>query len=104
MSWDVDNRLSAVSIQGGNSAQFAYDFTGDRVRKTVNGATVTRYPFPGYEVQSDGTTLKRFAGIAKKSTGQTLFYHNDHLGGVHVITERLESGTHRGRWRMPTTS
>jgi RHS repeat-associated protein len=25
--------------------------------------------------------------VAKKSTGQTLFYHNDHLGGVHVITD-----------------
>ncbi|MBI4595480.1 MAG: hypothetical protein HY730_03775, partial [Candidatus Tectomicrobia bacterium] len=24
---------------------------------------------------------------AKKSTGDTLFYHNDHLGGVNVITD-----------------
>ncbi len=26
---------------------------------------------------------------SKKSTGETLFYHNDHLGGVNVTTNDL---------------
>lgn len=35
LSWDVDNRLAAVTIQGGNSATYAYDSTGTRARKTT---------------------------------------------------------------------
>jgi RHS repeat-associated protein len=86
LAWDADNRLSAVTIQGGNSAAYAYDAAGQRVRKTVDTTTVTRYPFGGYEILPDGTVIKRFAGIAKKSTGTVLFYHLDHLGGTNVIT------------------
>jgi RHS repeat-associated protein len=85
-TWDADNRLGAVTIQGGNSAEFAYDYTGRRVRKTVNGASVTRYPFAGYEIASDGTITKFVGGAAKKGTSK-LFYHNDHLGGVNAITD-----------------
>lgn len=86
LAWDADNRLSAVTIQGGNSAEFAYDATGRRVRKTVNGADVTRYPFAGYEIAPDGTITRRIAGAAKKDATK-LFYHTDHLGGTHVITD-----------------
>jgi RHS repeat-associated protein len=88
LAWDYDNRLAAVTIQGGNSAEFAYDHAGQRVRKTVNAGSVTRYPFPGYEIGPDGVILARFGEIARKSSGQTLTYHNDHLGGVHVITDQ----------------
>jgi RHS repeat-associated protein len=87
LSWDYDNRLAAVTIQGGNSAEFAYDYSGQRVRKTVNAGSVTRYPFPGYEIGPGEVITKRFGEIAKKSSGQTLTYHDDHLGGVHVITD-----------------
>jgi hypothetical protein len=37
----------------------------------INGATVTRYPFPGYEVQSDRATIKRFACL-RDSGGDAL--------------------------------
>jgi RHS repeat-associated protein len=87
LAWDADNRLSAVTTQGGNSAELAYDYTGRRVRKTVNAASVIRYPFPGYEIASDGVITKFVAGHAKRSTGERLFYHTDHLGGTHVITD-----------------
>jgi RHS repeat-associated protein len=88
LAWDVDNRLAAVTMQGGNSAEFGYDYSGRRVRKVVNAGSVTRYPFAGYEIDPSGVTTKLFAGIARKSGGQTLFYHNDHLGGIHVITDQ----------------
>jgi RHS repeat-associated protein len=88
MAWDVDNRLSAVTSQGGNSAEFAYDQAGHRVRKTVNAGAVTRYPFPGYEIDPSGMITKLFAGVARTSNGRSLFYHYDHLGGVHVVTDQ----------------
>jgi RHS repeat-associated protein len=86
MTWDADNRLAAVTIQGGNSATFAYDYTGQRVRKTTS-VGVTRFPFANYEIGADGVVIKRLGFAAKKSTGQVLFYHNDHLGGVNVISD-----------------
>jgi len=90
LSWDADHRLTAVTIQGGNSATFAYDAAGVRVRKETS-AGVARYPFAGYEIDPAGVVTKYLGGVAKKSTGAVLFYHNDHLGGVNVVTD--ESGT-----------
>jgi RHS repeat-associated protein len=90
LTWDADNRLAAVTIQGGNSATFAYDAAGVRVRKQTS-AGVTRAPFAGYEIDPAGVVTKYLGGVAKKSTGAVLFYHNDHLGGVNVITDT--SGT-----------
>ncbi|MBI4488708.1 MAG: hypothetical protein HY694_06450, partial [Deltaproteobacteria bacterium] len=91
-AWDVDNRLDTVNASGG-SLIMAYDYTGIRVKKT--GATgTTLYPFSGYEVSPTGVVTKYLRiGIenvaAKKSTGDTLFYHNDHLGGVNIVTSSL---------------
>ena len=94
LAWDADSRLAAVSIQGGNTATFAYDYTGMRVRKQTQSGTL-RYPFAGYEEDSTGVRTKYlFLGLErvalKRSTGEThltFWYHNDHLGGVHVITD-----------------
>jgi RHS repeat-associated protein len=90
-TWDNDNRLIATTIQGGNSATFAYDYKGWRVRKTT-ASGVTRYPFSTYEIDPTGTITKFiFVGTeriaAKKSSGTTLSYHNDHLGSVNVVTD-----------------
>src|SRR5438045_8739229 len=90
-TWDAENRLSSLTPQGGPALSFQYDFSGRRVRKTTT-AGVIRYPFEGYEVDSAGVSTKFiFLGgeraAAKKSTGAKLFYHNDHLGGVNVVTE-----------------
>jgi RHS repeat-associated protein len=89
LSWDADNRL--VAIQGVDSASFAYDHAGGRVRKVTTAGT-TRYPFPGYEIDPGGvatTYLKLGDEIlaARKSSGERFFYHADHLGGVHVVTD-----------------
>lgn len=86
LAWDADNRLVAVTAPGGLGATFAYDAAGARVRKTT-AAGVTRYPFQGYEVDPYGVVTKYVGGVAKRSTGATLFYHNDHLGGVNVVTD-----------------
>jgi RHS repeat-associated protein len=89
LTWDADNRL--VAIQGVDSATFAYDHAGVRVRKVTTAGT-TSYPFPGYEVDPGGvaTTYLRLGDeilAARKSSGERFFYHTDHLGGVHVVTD-----------------
>jgi len=51
----------------------------------------TYFPFSGYE-EGPGSLRTKYIRIgieniaSKKSTGEKLFYHNDHLGGVNVIT------------------
>jgi hypothetical protein len=89
-TWDPDNRVDTVNAPGG-SLIMAYDYTGIRVKKTGSTGT-TYFPFSGYQIESNGVITKYFRiGIenvaAKKSTGEKLFYHNDHLGGVNVITD-----------------
>ncbi len=64
-----------------------YDYTGIRVKK-YGPLGLTVYPFSGYEIGPDGVISKFFKVgnemlAAKKSTGEKLFYHNDHLGGVN---------------------
>src|SRR5207249_8990793 len=34
-----------------------------------------------------GVVTKYVGGVAKRSTGATFYYHNDHLGGVNVVTD-----------------
>jgi RHS repeat-associated protein len=87
-SWTPDNRVASVTM--GSTTFMDYDYTGIRVKKT-SGSAVTIYPFGGYEIGPDGVISKFFKVgneilAAKKSTGEKLFYHNDHLGGVNVIT------------------
>jgi RHS repeat-associated protein len=91
-SWDADNRLTATTIQGGNTANFSYDYTGQRMKKTTTGAGTTYYPFPDYEIAPGGmitkyVRLRDEIIAAKRSTGEQFFYHADQLGSVHVITD-----------------
>jgi hypothetical protein len=52
---------------------------------------VTLYPFSGIEIGPDGVMVKyiRVGGeiLARRKGAEKLFYHNDHLGGVNVITD-----------------
>jgi RHS repeat-associated protein len=90
-TWDIDNRVTSVSI-GGSVTSMEYDYTGMRVKKNGSGGT-TFYPFAGVEIDPNGVMTKfirigteNFA--SHKGTGDEYrFYHNDHLGGVNVITD-----------------
>ena len=92
-AWTADNRVESVTM--GGTTTMDYDYTGQRVKKYGPLGQVL-YPFAGYEIGSDGTKTKFFrAGnellAAKQSPvvnpEKKLFYHNDHLGGVNVITD-----------------
>jgi len=86
-TWTVDNRVASVTAPGG-SADMLYDYTGTRVKKSGSAGT-TYFPFAGYEVT--GSIFTKFIRIgnetvAAKRGGDKFFYHDDHLGGVNVIT------------------
>ena len=70
----------------------SYDYTGIRIRKSAPGG-ITYFPFAGYEIDPFGTVTKYIRigndNVAAKKGGDKLFYHNDHLGGVNVITDIL---------------
>ena len=88
MEWDVDNRLSSVSASGG-TALMSYDYTGIRVKKD-SPSGITTFPFSGYE--DAGGIITKYIKIGNEIVGaskggEKLFYHNDHLGGVNVITD-----------------
>ena len=90
LTWDIDNRVTSVAISGGGSTSMEYDYAGIRVTKTSSSG-ITLYPFQGYEIDPNGiiTKLIKVGGeiLAAKKGSSKLFYHNDHLGGVHVITD-----------------
>ncbi len=99
--WTADNRVGSVTIAGATTSM-DYDYTGTRVKKVGPLGTVL-YPFAGYEVGPDGTKIKFFkAGnellaakqITTTGTTKKLFYHNDHLGGINVVTD--DDVTHNG--------
>jgi RHS repeat-associated protein len=88
--WDIDNRVTSVTM--GGTTTMEYDYTGMRVKK--HGGGITLYPFQGVEIDPNGVMIK-FIRIgtetfaSHKGTGdERYYYHNDHLGGVNVITDK----------------
>jgi RHS repeat-associated protein len=90
MIWNIDNRVASITMLGGGTALMEYDYTGTRVKKDAGASGLTLFPFQGYEI-APGGQITKFIRIgvetfaAKKGTNK-YFYHNDHLGGVNVIT------------------
>jgi RHS repeat-associated protein len=92
--WTPDNRVASVANASGTTTM-RYDYTGARVKKLGPLGQVL-YPFAGYEVGPTGTKTKFFrlgnellAAKQSPTAGNPtrFFYHNDHLGGVNVITD-----------------
>jgi RHS repeat-associated protein len=73
----------------GGTTTMEYDYTGMRVKK--NGGGTTLYPFAGVEIDPNNVMTKFIRigneNFASNKGGVQYFYHNDHLGGVNVITD-----------------
>jgi hypothetical protein len=84
MTWNIDNRVSSITMLGGGTAVMEYDYTGMRVKKDAGASGLTLFPFQGYEI-APGGQITKFIRIgtetfaSKKGTNK-FFYHNDHLG------------------------
>ena len=93
MSWNGDNRPArVVHVKGGVTVttDFAYDGTGGRAKKVVQGSNTTFYVGAHYEVKDGVVTKYLFAGsmrIAKVSGGATHYYHQDHLGSSVAMSD-----------------
>jgi RHS repeat-associated protein len=92
-TWDYNNRLTNAD-NGTASTTYGYDYGGQRV-KLDNGSDITYYPNRYYNIEGSTTTRHIWAGdtlistIIATSTGtSTYMIHTDHLGGVHVKTDK----------------
>jgi len=96
-AYDVENRLTEVDNLG-QITTFEYNHSGNRVKKITDNQTIT-YVGKLYEISdSQGAVVTKkhiFTGsdrsITVESTGQTYYYHSDHLGSSNIITD--ETGT-----------
>jgi RHS repeat-associated protein len=88
--WDIDNRPTSVNTVGTGLTAMEYDYAGMRVKKDApTGLWI--YPFKEFEIDPSGTPTKFIRvgeeTIASKKGTEKYFYHDDHLGGVNVITD-----------------
>lgn len=90
LTWDIDNRVTSVSIAGGGTTYMEYDYAGTRLKKNAPTG-ISLYPFQGYEIDPSGIITKfvriGVENFASKRGTSKYFYHNDHLGSVNVITD-----------------
>jgi RHS repeat-associated protein len=93
-TYDAENRL--INVDGGATAQYAYDALGRRVRKfTTGGATEYLYDPDGHVVATRDTAAgtwrssEVYAGdrhLATYANGTTYFHHRDWLGSNRLTT------------------
>ncbi|MFH1441355.1 MAG: RHS repeat-associated core domain-containing protein, partial [Candidatus Omnitrophota bacterium] len=90
LAYDAENRLIQVN-ESGIITSFIYDGDGGRVKKTVDQDS-TIYIGSLFEKDFIGKiTNYIFAGANRvasvESTGNTYYYHSDHLGSSNIITD-----------------
>ena len=90
MAYDVENRMISLETSIGTTL-FTYDTDGSRIKKQT-GANYTLYINSLFEKDQAGKTTKYiFAGANRvcsiESTGNTYYYHGDHLGSSNIITD-----------------
>ena len=103
--YDDANRLKKVSKAGAVVEEYVYDHNGQRFKKDSDGET-TYYIGKDYQtvVNASGTfnTIYYYANgelVGKKEGGQMSYYHNDHLGGTHVVTDAAGQAVERTRYQ-----
>jgi len=57
LTWDYDNRVTALNITGDGFVNSKYDYAGIRVEKNSNLGT-TLFPFEGYHIEPSGVIVK----------------------------------------------
>jgi uncharacterized protein RhaS with RHS repeats len=86
-TWDARNRLSGIS--GATTAEFHYDATGRRTRKTIDGLT-TEFLYDGLNPVQEATN----AGVASLLTGfgiDEFFMRGDSTGVSAFLVDALGS-------------
>ncbi len=89
ISYNADNMPTSIHHSTGGTVTFTYDGEGKRAKK-VRGASSTLYIGDHYEIINGVATKYIFAGnlrIARVETGNTFYFHKDHLGSSTVMTD-----------------
>lgn len=88
--YDINNRPVRIT-QGNDTVNFAYNYKGNRVKKSKQGSVTTYYGGKLFEQSGIETTDFIFVGpvriAAKHSDGRVLYYHGNHLGSTHIVTD-----------------
>jgi uncharacterized protein RhaS with RHS repeats len=88
IAYNYDNMPTSIT-KSRVTATFVYDYSGQRIKKTVSSVT-TVYIGKLYECTGGVCTKYVFAGssrIASKKQSTVYYYHTDHLGSSSVITD-----------------
>ncbi|MGB3941602.1 MAG: RHS repeat-associated core domain-containing protein [Candidatus Manganitrophaceae bacterium] len=90
VTYNMENRpTSIVNTITNKTVTMAYDYKANRIKRAV-GPEITYYVGDLYEKKGSVTEKYIFAGSTrvalKNSGGSTYFYHSDHLGSTHLMT------------------
>ena len=107
-TWDEENRLKQVTRNTGTLAQFRYDDTGERTKKSTPTGGDTWY-VNQYFVMLPGArpTKHIFAGetrVATKTDAINMqtplqhYYHPDHLGTTSYVTDKSQNMVQHERY------
>ena len=86
----IENRKDDGAMVSTLAVDFNYDGNGTRAKKALSTGDTTYYIGDHFEVANGEEVKYIFAGnqrIAKITTGNSYFYHKDHLGSSSVMTD-----------------
>jgi len=88
VTYNADNMPTRIIHSTKGTTYLVYDGAGSRVKKTI-GVSATYYIGPHFEIINGRATKYIFAGntrVAMVMAGQTLYYHQDHLGSSSAMS------------------
>lgn len=92
----ISNRKDDGTMVSTIAVDFTYDGNGTREKKALSNGDATYYIGNHFEVANGVETKYIFAGnqrIAKVTTGNSYFFHKDHLGSSSVMTDYPNGAT-----------
>jgi len=96
ITWDAENRLVSVSVNGTEIASFVYDGDGNRIKKLalseVEGEQEVLYINKYYEINltTGNETASYYLGnrlIAQREGTELRYIHQDHLTGTSLVSD-----------------
>jgi RHS repeat-associated protein len=103
MTYDAENHLTQVKLNGVLLATITYDGDGKRVVSTVTGGNTIRFIGDYYEYRSSSSIDKYyFAGgqrVAMRDSGVLTYFLGDHLGSTSITTNASGAFTSELRYK-----
>jgi len=96
LTFDDENRLARITADDNRTLDMTYDYQGNRVKKVLSSPERSTLYIGNHYECTDGSCVKHiFAGGRRVGTkladGSIIYYHPDHLGGLHVLSRRSDA-------------